>query len=49
MAGTEGCTSITKMLRLMLATGAMSRRKLKGTFGKSVALAALLSAIIVRV
>jgi hypothetical protein len=30
--GIEGCTSITKMLRLIVAIGAMSRRNTNGRF-----------------
>src|SRR4051794_17758635 len=40
LAGTDGCTAITKGRRTKLATGAMSRRKLKPSFSKSVALIA---------
>src|SRR5215831_9000205 len=34
--GTDGCTSMTRAARLMLPTGAMSRRKLKGRFNRPI-------------
>src|SRR5213592_4710254 len=41
VAGTDGFVSITKGMLAMLATGAMSRMKLKGRFSETAALMAL--------